>query len=133
MTPGELMKEYLAAAERGDWGTAFEYFADNIVMRVPGRSKLAGDHQGKDAAVGYIQAIRDHYRRGSIELELVEMLTGEERVALLVRERFKGDGPRVEIRRANVYRVRDDQIIEIAIFEADQYAVDELLRDISPR
>jgi hypothetical protein len=33
------------------------------------------------------------------------MLTSDERVALLVRERFRGVGPAVEIRRANVYRV----------------------------
>jgi hypothetical protein len=31
----------------------------------------------------------------------------------------------LDIRRANVYRVRDDRIVEIWIFEHDQYAVDE--------
>ena len=55
------------------------------------------------------------------------MLASEERVALIVRERFHTtDGP-VDIRRANVYRVRDGRIAEIWIFEGDQYAVDELL------
>ena len=48
-------------------------------------------------------------------------------MALLVRERFHGDGPLVEIRRANVYRVRGGQIVEVYIFEADQYLVDEVL------
>jgi hypothetical protein len=33
----------------------------------------------------------------------------------------------VEVRRANVYRVRDGRIAEIWIYEADQYEVDELL------
>jgi hypothetical protein len=61
------------------------------------------------------------------------MLVSDERVALLVRERFHGDGPPVEIRRANVYRVQGDKIVEISIFEADQYAVDELLREVRPR
>ena len=55
------------------------------------------------------------------------MLTSDERVALLVLERFHGDGPPVEIRRANVYRVRGNRIAEVSIFEADQYVVDELL------
>ena len=32
----------------------------------------------------------------------------------------------LEIRRANVYRVQGEQISEIWIFEADQYAVDAL-------
>lgn len=127
------MTDYLSAAKRGDWDTAFGYFAEDIALHIPGRSAFAGDPWGRDAAVGYIQAIRDHYRDGKIELELIDMLVSDERVALLVRERFHGDGPPVEIRRANVYRVHGDQIVEISIFEADQYAVDELLHDVQPR
>ena len=130
MTPRELMTEYLDAARRDDWDTAFGYFAEDIVMRVPGRSRLAGDRHGKQAAVDYIQTMREHYREGGIELELVDMLEGDERVALLVVERFHRDGRTVEIRRANVYRVEDDAIVEITIFEADQYAVDELTGEI---
>ena len=127
MTARELMSDYLAAARRGDWDTAFGYFAEDIEFHIPGRSAFAGHQRGKAAAVDYIQSIRDHYRDGEIELELVDMLASDERVALLVRERFHGEGPPLEIRRANVYRVRDDRIVEISIFEADQYVVDELL------
>jgi hypothetical protein len=61
------------------------------------------------------------------------VLTSDQRVALLVRESFHGDGPLLEIRRANVYRVQGDEIVEISIFEADQYAVDELLHPARPR
>ena len=130
MTPRELMTDYLAAAKRGDWDTAFGYFADDIVFHIPGRSSFAGDHRGKDAAREYIQTIRNHYRNGEIELELIDMLTSEERVVLLVRERFHGDADPVEIRRANVYRVQGDAIVEISIFEADQYTVDALLDEV---
>jgi ketosteroid isomerase-like protein len=130
VTPRELMTEYLGAAKRGEWQQAFGYFAEEIIMRVPGHSALAGERVGKDAAVGYIQAIRDHYRNGKIELELIDMLSSDQRVTLLVRERFHGAGPPVEIRRANVYRVQDDRIVEISIFEADQYVVDELVREV---
>jgi ketosteroid isomerase-like protein len=130
LTPRELMTGYLAAAKRGDWDTAFGYFADDIVFHIPGRSSFAGDHRGKDAAREYIQTIRNHYRNGEIELELIDMLTSEERVVLLVRERFQGDAEPVEIRRANVYRVQDDAIVEISIFEADQYTVDALLDEM---
>jgi uncharacterized protein len=127
MTASALMTDYLAAARRGDWDTAFGFFAEDIVVHIPGRSAFAGDRRGKDAAVGYIQTVRDRYRHGRIELELIDMLAGAERVALLVRERFHGDGPPVEIRRANVYRVEGGQIVEVSIFEADQYLVDEVL------
>ena len=124
------MSDYLAAAQRGDWETAFGYFADDIVVHIPGRSSFAGDHRGKDAVVDYIQALRNHYRNGEIQVELVDMLTSDDRVALLVRERFLGDGEPVEIRRANVYRIAGDEIVEISIFEADQDAVDALMDDV---
>jgi hypothetical protein len=107
-------------------------FADDIVIHIPGRSSFAGDHEGKEAATEYIQAIRDHYPGERIEVELIDMLTSEERVALLVRERFHGDAGTVEIRRANVYRVEDGAIAEISIFEADQYAADALARSVEP-
>ena len=50
------------------------------------------------------------------------MLTSDERVV--------GDDEPLEIRRANVYRVQGDQIVEISIFEADQYTVDALMGEI---
>jgi uncharacterized protein len=127
MTPRELMTDYLAAARRGDWDAAFGHFAEDMRIRIPGRSAWAGERRGRQAAIDYIQTVRDRYRNGRIELELIDMLAGDERVALLVKERFLGDGPAVEIRRANVYTVGDDEIVELSIFEGDQYAVDELL------
>ena len=122
MSARELMTDYLEAARRGDWETAYGWFAEDMTIRVPGSSQWAGEHRGKEHAVRYIESARQRYA-GRIELELIEMLAGEERVALLVRERFDG----VEIRRANVYTVRAGKIVEIAIFEGDQYAVDALL------
>ena len=130
MSARELIDDYLAAARRGDWDTASGYFADDLVVHIPGRSSFAGDRKGKEAAMEYIQAIRDHYRDGEIKLELVDMLSSEDRVALLVRERFLGRGEPVEIRRANVYRVAGDAIVEISIFEADQYVVDALMDEV---
>ena len=50
-------------------------------------------------------------------------------VALVVRERFKREDGELEIRRANVYRIRGDEIAEVWIFEGDQYAVDELFAE----
>jgi uncharacterized protein len=130
MTARELMSDYIAAVRRGDWDTAYGYFADDIVFHIPGRSSFAGDRHGKVAAAGYIEAIRNHHSEGEIQVELIDMLSSEERVALLVRERFLGEGEPVEIRRANVYRVAGDAIVEISIFEADQYAVDALMDEV---
>jgi ketosteroid isomerase-like protein len=128
VTPLEVMQSYIAAMGRGDREAAYAHFADDIVGHVPGRSALAGERRGRDAVVGYIKAAvaRAH---GNVELELIDTLVGAEHVALLVRERLGVEGDEVDFRRANVYRVRDDKIVEIWIFEGDQYAVDAYLAD----
>src|SRR4029450_5952768 len=95
VTPRELMTDYLAAVRRGDWDTALGYFADDIVFQIPGRSSFAGERRGKDEAHNYIETIREHHR-GEIEVELIDMLTSDERVVLLVRQRFVGDGALIE-------------------------------------
>ena len=125
-TPREVMTAYLDAARSGDWDTARTFMADDLVIHVPGSAAFAGDRQGKEHAIEYIQTIRERFA-GRIELELIDMLVSDERVTLLVLERFLTDGPPIEIRRANVYRVEGDHIAEVSIFEADQYVVDEML------
>jgi ketosteroid isomerase-like protein len=125
----DVMRRYLQTVQRGDWAAAFGFFADDIVLHAPGRSSLAGEHRGREAVEGYLRAALARAHGARVEVELVDILASEERVALVVRERFKLPGRAVEIRRANLYRLAGDRITEVWIFEADQYQVDELLGD----
>ena len=122
----DLMQRYLAAARRGDWSTAFSFFAEDIVIHIPGRFRFAGTHRGRDAAKRYIESALAVAHEGRVEVELVDMLASRDRVALIVDERFHRNEGIVEIRRANVYRIRGEEIAEIWIFEANQYEVDAL-------
>src|SRR4051794_12636273 len=124
------MRRYLAAMESGDREAAFAFYADDLVAHVPGRSALAGVLRGREAFAAYVREVVS--RVDDIELELVDMLAGAERVALLLRERLRGPTGEIEIRRANVYRIRDGRIAEIWIHEADQYAIDEFLAASAP-
>ena len=126
VSAADVMRRYVAAMEAGDRETAFGFYAEDLVAHVPGRSAFAGELRGRDAFVAYIREVVARFER--VEVELVDVLAGDERVALLLHERLGGPDGDVEIRRANVYRVRDGQIVELWIFEHDQYAVDELLR-----
>jgi uncharacterized protein len=110
----------------GDWATGYGFYADDIVFHIPGRSRFAGVHRGRDAAVRYIESAVEVAHDGGVEVELVDTLASEDRVALIVRERFTRDDGVVEIMRANVYRIRGEEIAEIWIFEANQYEVDAL-------
>ena len=125
-TPLDVIGRYLDAMRSGDRETGYRFFAEDVSFHIPGRSGYAGERSGRDAARAYIEHARALSGEHEVEVELVDLLASETRVALIVREVFHtADGP-VEIRRCNVYRWEDDQIAEIWIFEADQYAVDAL-------
>jgi ketosteroid isomerase-like protein len=120
------MRRYLGAARSTDWEAAFACFAEDIALRIPGRSEFAGEFRGRDVARRYIEAARARSHDAEVELEVIDTLVSDERFCLLVLERFRTRDGIVEIRRANVYRVRGEEIAEIWIFEGDQYAVDAL-------
>jgi ketosteroid isomerase-like protein len=123
----ELMRRYMACARSGDFGAAYEFFADDVALRIPGASVMAGEFRGRQVAIDYIEHARALSQGDDVEVHVIDMLAGHDRVALLVRERFHRPYGPVDIHRANVYTVRDGEIVEIWIFEGDQYAVDALL------
>src|SRR5688500_4308960 len=123
---GAVMRAYIDAARSGDWERAFTFFAEDITFRIPGRSRFAGEHRGRQAAIDYIETARGIAHQGDVTGEPIDTLERRARVALLLRERFRLDDREVEIRRSNVYRIQDGKIVEIWIFEADQYDVDAL-------
>ena len=120
------MQGYIAAERSGDLPAAYRFYAEDIVGHVPGRSAFAGELRGRDAVIDYIERARALSRAADVETHFVVVLAGADRVALLVREVFHLSAGDVEIRRANVYRVKGGQIVEISIYEADQYEVDAL-------
>jgi ketosteroid isomerase-like protein len=123
MRPIDVMERYLAAMRSGDRETGYGFYAEDIVAFVPGRSALAGRREGRDAVIDYISTAVAMASRG-VELEVLDVLAGEEHVALMVRERLSGEHGDLDMLRTNVYRVRDGRIVEIRVFESDQYAVD---------
>jgi ketosteroid isomerase-like protein len=125
MDADEVMTAYAAAWERGDPQGAWEFYAENVVMRLPGRGSLAGTHSGRAAVITAIQALLARTSDLAAEVEVLDRFVSADRVALLVREAVSRGHERLELRRVALYRVRGDRIVDIDIFEADQYEVDE--------
>ena len=125
MTPDEVLVAYGSAWERGDPEAAWAYYADDVVMRLPGRGSVAGAHGGRDAVIATIRSLLDRTSTASAEVEVLDRLVSGDRVAMVLREAVVRGDERLELRRVNVYRVENDRITEIEIFEANQYEVDE--------
>jgi ketosteroid isomerase-like protein len=122
--PLEVMGAYAAAWERGDPEAAWAFYAPDVVMRLPGRGTLAGEHVGREAVIGAIKALLDRTSDTSAQVEVLDRLVSADRVGMLLREVVVRGEQRLELRRVNLYRVADGLITDIDIFEADQYDVD---------
>ncbi len=125
VSPEDVMLAYAGAWEAGDPHRAWTFYSDDVVMRLPGRGSLAGIHRGKEAVVAAISALLDRTSEFAAEVLVIDRLVSGDRVALLLEEAVERGDSRLELRRVKVYKVRDDRIVEIDIFEADQYAVDD--------
>jgi ketosteroid isomerase-like protein len=123
--PEEVIAAYGFAWERGDPEAAWAFYADDVVMRLPGRGSLAGTHEGRDAVIAAIRSLLDRTSTTSAEVEVLDRLVSGNRVAMVLREAVSRGAEHLELRRVNVYRVAGDRITEIDIFEANQYEVDE--------
>jgi uncharacterized protein len=122
----DVVSRYFGAMRCGDYEAGLRFFAEDVVVHVPGGSRHAGAHRGRDAVRGYFDAAIAVARDGGVQIDLVDMLASRTRVALVLDERFYVDGGVVEIRRVNVYRVSESEIAEVWIFEANQYEIDAL-------
>ena len=88
IAPLDVMQRYLDAAMSGDWDTGFGFFADDIALHVPGRSEFAASTAASRSQSTTSSRLGLTSEGAEVELELIDMLASEERVALLVRERF---------------------------------------------
>jgi ketosteroid isomerase-like protein len=119
------MAAYAAAWEGGDPERAWSFYADDVVMRLPGRGSLAGEHRGRVAVIAAIQALLARTGDSSVEVEVLDRLVSGDRVAMVLREATVRGEERLVLRRVNLYRIVDGKIVDIDIYEANQYEVDE--------
>jgi len=119
------MAAYAAAWESGDLEQAWAFYADDVVMRLPGRGSLAGEHHGREGVVSAIQALLSRTSDASVDVAVIDRLVSGSRVAMVLRETVVRGDQRLELKRVNVYRIVDGMIAEIDIYEANQYEVDE--------
>ena len=124
MDAESVMAQYAAAWSRGDPDAAFSLYAEDVVMHLPGRGSLAGDHVGKTAVISAIRALLARTDGTQVEVEVLNRLVSDDSIGLVIREAVTRGDAHLELRRVNVYRVVDAKISDIDIFEADQYDVD---------
>ncbi|WP_397414547.1 nuclear transport factor 2 family protein [Phenylobacterium sp.] len=130
MTGSEIettLRAYAMAWRDGDLATLIGLYDDAVVLHWSGGHGLAGSHVGKPAALA---ALAEMSRRTNRELvEVVDILAGETRGAIIAVERLGHGAARTEVERTLVYRVGEGRLLECWVREADPALVDRLVGD----
>jgi ketosteroid isomerase-like protein len=122
----ELMRRYSAALTAGRAVDALPFYAEDLVLHIPGRSPHAGTFHGQDAVLAYYTRIFRDTDGKFQPLGVDDILASDTHAASLVRWRVEREGRSIEIDRVVIYRIVDERIAEIWVRDWDQYAYDEL-------
>ncbi|HEY0595755.1 nuclear transport factor 2 family protein [Sphingopyxis sp.] len=120
-----VLETYAAAWKSGDLAAIAAAYHDDFTLHYPGAHALSGVHAGKIAA---LTVLADFSRRTSRKLvEIVDIMAGLHRGAIIAREQLGRDDAAVEVERVLVYTVADGLLHECWIHDADQELIDRLV------
>jgi ketosteroid isomerase-like protein len=113
------------AFNSGDMDTLTEIFDESAVWHVPGRSSLAGDHQGRDAAFAYFGRLGQE-TGGTFQAGLQHLFADDEDCVVGVQTNSaERDGKRLSVDACLVFQLKDGRVTEAWEHHRDLYAWDE--------
>ena len=111
---------------------ARSYYTSDMIMHCPGRNPVSGVYRGMDSFQQFADKQLQLCNGRLVKVvEVDDILEGKkDRVVAFIREIFERDSKGVlDFWRTAVYRVRDDKICEIWVYDDDPYALDEFFTD----
>jgi ketosteroid isomerase-like protein len=121
----QVLRELDQAQAAGDIGRFVEYFTDDVVAHVPGRSSLAGEYKGRDQFLDLFQRFNE--RTPGYTFEPHAYFADDEHGVTLQRSHYERDGQTLDDDDTYVCHFRDGKISEFWFLSGDPYAVDEFL------
>lgn len=122
---GDAVHAYAAAWRAGDLPAMVGGYHDDFTLHYAGRNSLAGVHVGKAKALAVLAEVSRRTNRQLVEI--VDVLVGETRAAILARERFRRDGREAVVERLLVYTAKDGRLDACWVHETDQALADSFL------
>jgi ketosteroid isomerase-like protein len=121
----ELIHRGYAAFNAGDMETLMGLFDENASWHTPGRSPIAGDHVGREAAFAQFGRYGGD-TGGTFQAELRELLADDDgRVVGIHRNTAERDGKTLDVDCCLVFEVRDGKVVDGREHFYDLHAWDE--------
>jgi ketosteroid isomerase-like protein len=120
----ELVRRAYGAQASGDLEAYIGLLTEDFVLRIPGRSRVAGEYRGRSE-------MRRHFREiaafsgGTFRTEVHDVLASDDHIIALIDAWAERDGRVVELPRVHVWHARDGALSELWLHPADQYAFDD--------
>ena len=124
----ETLGEAMAAVSRGEVDRFGDILLDDgIVWHWPGRSSMAGDYEGREAALGLIRGFH-RLTGGRLQVEPVDILEGEDYLMAFTHITAEQDDRTLDVMMADAMRFGPDgRVVEYWTLSNDQAAVDAFL------
>jgi ketosteroid isomerase-like protein len=125
MRPAEIMLRLARAAETGDDDAYWSLHTDDFVTHIPGRSRIAGDHEGR-SALEALDQLETELTEGTIEHALHDTLVSQDHAVLLMRLSASRPGKQdLDARVVYVYHLRSGKLAELWTHPLDQTRFDQ--------
>lgn len=121
----EVLRLADEAMLRGDIEGFFSYYTDDVVVHAGGRSRLAGDYNGRDQLQELFGQFMD--AMGEYSFENHAYLADDEHGVILQRGKAVKDGQTHVFNEVFVFHFRDGKISEMWYVPLDQTTVDTLI------
>ena len=121
----QVMRELDEAQLKGDFEAFVNYFTDDVVVHIPGKSSLAGDYQGKDKFIDLFQRFNE--RAPGYTFEPHAYLADDEHGVSLQRSTYKRGDETLQTNDAFVVHFRDGKVAEFWIVTDKSEEVDAFL------
>lgn len=112
------------AFNSGDMKTLTEIIDESVVWHTPGRSSLAGDHQGREATFAYFGRLGQE-TGGTFQARLQHLLADDERVVGIQQNSAERNGKHLDVDVCLVFSLKDGRVTEGWEHIRDLYAWDE--------
>lgn len=119
-----LHKKGHEAFNRGDMNGVRDFFAEDTVRHVPGRSQLSGEHRGRNAVLKEFGKMAE-LTGGNMKLEPQEYLANDTKTAAIFRFTATRGGRQSALVVCEVSAWRDGKSTEQWLYFDDQYACDD--------
>jgi uncharacterized protein len=115
------------AISRRDFPALRGILADDVVWKVPGTNRIAGEHEGFAAVLSLLERSFE-VTEGTLRIELHDVLANDVHCVALVHLAGTRGGKTINVAQKHIGHLRDGKLTDLSLRANEQEKVDELFR-----